>query len=190
MIATTTAQPTTIQIESVGRRHYVRGNTFPIKDRLRAAGFKWDRDERAWWTGKRDLAEQVIGATPAAAPAAQAAPAETTVGLDERVIRGRARYEGRTYYVLYHGPTRRGLGARLCSRDGSLVFWAKRPEAVQVVSRYEQPRSIAQLRAYAERRRAEQAGEVECPVCARLCRCDEGFCLHHHDGCDRCGAER
>jgi hypothetical protein len=30
----------------------------------------------------------------------------------------------------------------------------------------------------------------DCPLCAQYCVCDTGrFCAHHHDGCDRCGAE-
>lgn len=52
---------TTIQIETVGRRHYIVGNTYPIKDRLRTAGCKWDSERKAWWTGKAETAQQFAG---------------------------------------------------------------------------------------------------------------------------------
>lgn len=54
----------TITIQSEGRRHYLTGNTYPIKDAIRSAGCKWDRDRGAWWTGKREVAEALVsGAT-------------------------------------------------------------------------------------------------------------------------------
>lgn len=49
-----------ITISSEGRRHYIVGNTYPIKSAIKSAGCKWDRDRGAWWTGKREVAESLI----------------------------------------------------------------------------------------------------------------------------------
>ena len=40
-----------VQLKDVGRRTYILGHTYPIRDALRAAGAKWDSDARAWWIG-------------------------------------------------------------------------------------------------------------------------------------------
>src|SRR5690606_26519871 len=50
----------TITIKSEGRRHYLVGDTYPVKGAIRDAGCKWDRDRGAWWTGKRDVAEAIV----------------------------------------------------------------------------------------------------------------------------------
>lgn len=47
----------TIKIETRGRRHYVIGNTYPIRAELRGAGCKWDPDAQAWYSGKRETVE-------------------------------------------------------------------------------------------------------------------------------------
>lgn len=49
-----------ITIETRGRRHYLIGNTYPIKGAIRAAGCKWDPEAGAWWTGKRETAEELV----------------------------------------------------------------------------------------------------------------------------------
>jgi hypothetical protein len=48
-----------LSIESAGRRHYVRGDTYPLRERLRAAGAHWDAEARAWWFGQREAAERL-----------------------------------------------------------------------------------------------------------------------------------
>lgn len=48
---------TQITIETRGRRHYVLGNTYPIRAAIKAAGCKWDRDAGAWYSGSRDKVE-------------------------------------------------------------------------------------------------------------------------------------
>lgn len=56
-----------ISIQSEGRRHYLVGDTYALRDALRDAGAKWDPDHRAWWTGKKEVAEALVarlGATP------------------------------------------------------------------------------------------------------------------------------
>ena len=48
----------TIQIEKRGRRFYALGDTYSMRSRLKDAGFRWDPDTRAWWTGKKETADQ------------------------------------------------------------------------------------------------------------------------------------
>lgn len=131
-----------ITVETQGRRHYLKGNTYPLRDQLRAAGAKWDPDAKAWWTGKRDVAEQLAGtvsAAPAAAPAApgsdRGAKLADKVG-DDTAVFGRGVYKSREYLILWMGRTARGEAAKLAFLDGSSVFWAD-ADAVRVTKRYE-----------------------------------------------------
>lgn len=55
----------TITIQSEGRRHYLIGDTYPIKDAIRAAGCRFDGARKAWWTGKREVAESLLSAVQA-----------------------------------------------------------------------------------------------------------------------------
>jgi len=60
-------------IETVGRRHYLRGLPYAHKDIARAAGCKWDPDQRCWWTGRTDIAAEVAEAANAAEESARIA---------------------------------------------------------------------------------------------------------------------
>lgn len=69
-------------IETEGRRHYLTGNTYPLRDKLRALGAHWDGDRKAWWTSKRAALESLIAAAPVA-PAAYVAPVgEALIAID------------------------------------------------------------------------------------------------------------
>lgn len=144
----------TFAIEQIGRRHYITGNTYPHKTTLRDAGAHWDGARRAWWIGKRDVAEELVDQL----KQAQAEPKKETVDQDARVIRGRAEYKGKTYYVLAAGTSQRTGKpyAKLCSRDGALVFWARDDEPIKMLKTYDEPTSINRLRAYAERMKRER----------------------------------
>lgn len=108
--------------------------------------------------GKRDVAESFAAAAPAGQ--SSAAPREDSIRTDAQVIRGRATYEGKTYYLLYDGTTSRGRGVKLAFRDGSRVFWARNPDAVKTIASYQEARSIDGLRIYAERQKAREHGHV------------------------------
>lgn len=155
----------TIEIQTEGRRHYLAGNTYPIRDRLRAAGAKWDPDRRMWWTGKKEVAEQIVAE--AGQVQEQNHERERTEGVDKRarVIKGKARYKGRTYLVLFNGQTKRGPAAKLCFRDGSNVFWAD-GSAVEITKIYREPLSIARLDELAAEYR-EHGGDSEAVAEAR-----------------------
>jgi len=184
----------TTTLEQAGRRLYFRSAPYEVRGTLKALGAKWDPDRRSWWigSGKRAQAKELVARINATMTAQAEAERTEGISLDDRVITGRAAYEGKTYYLLTRGTSSRTgkAYAKLAYRDGSRVFWAARPEEVRVLREYREPTSIAALRAYAERRQAEQSSERECPLCARFCTCGTSFCHHHHDGCERCGEER
>lgn len=129
-----------ITIKSEGRRFYLVGDTYAIKDKLRAAGAKWDGDRRAWWTGKRDVAEKFLEAVDAAKSDQSAAqssePSADRLSADS-TIAGKATYKGRPYLLVWEGDTKRGRAAKLAFTDGSKIFWASAGE-YQVTKRYEE----------------------------------------------------
>lgn len=167
-----------ITIESAGRRHYLLGNTFPLRDQLRAAGAKWDPERKAWWTGKRDVAEQLV-AKLAAAPAGETSSsgaAEQSGPGESATVAGKAEYKGRTYYLAGRVDrgrthyddrvdavtTRDGAKCLLISRDGKLQFWAARGE-IRVIKTYDKPTTIGRLKRFAEGMRN---GSIQtCPNC-------------------------
>lgn len=180
-----------IQLDQTGRRIYLRGNTYPIKDQIKSLGGHWDPDSRAWWvgTGKREAVETLAAA--GANGNGNGNGNGDSVDLDARVIKGRAKYNGKTYYVLWAGTKRDGSpGAKLAFRDGSKTFWAKDGVQVQVLKTYQDPKSINSLRDYADRmKRESDGGECECSCHGgQYCDCP-AWCSFHHDGCDRCGCE-
>lgn len=133
-----------IKPEIQGRRVYLFGNTFGIKDAIKAAGGKWDPDQRAWWISttkandpdfQRLINDANSGASAPAQGQGQAAQgqgqyqAEQTKGTETKVI-GKALYKGKSYYVVFFGRTSRGNEAfKLSFRDGSKYFWADATEA-------------------------------------------------------------
>lgn len=170
----------TITVEQIGRRYYLVGNSFPYRDQLRDAGCHWDAGRKAWWTGKREDADDVAARCNKAeekfkqSPAARAEREEKRRGDgDSTVVAGRAEYKGRKYYIVgriergrtqwddrVHAVTSGdGNKCLLTFRDGSTTFWAAAREC-QVTKRYSKPQSIGDLAHFAERLKA---GDV--PVC-------------------------
>lgn len=76
-----------VRAERVARRTYLRGDTFPVRGLLKAAGCHWDREEQAWWMG--DHAEAT-----ALAEKASRAPAEAR---QEPATAQGGGYQGRRY---------------------------------------------------------------------------------------------
>lgn len=130
---------TGITVERIGRRSYLRGNTYPIKDQLKSAGAHWDGEQRAWWIGDHGKAEE-LAAKGAGGP--QAGGEERGNGASDKLtadskIAGKARYQGREYLLVWEGQTRKGFAAKLAFSDGSKIFWASQGE-YQVTKRYEE----------------------------------------------------
>lgn len=166
-----------ITVEQAGRRYYLRGDTYAIRDSLRAAGATWDADAKAWWTGKRETAEALIarfsssnnggndndngGTRPNNVP---------RDGMDTTVS-GRAEYKGRTYYIagsvsrpdgrwgradVRHVTTRDGQRMLLIFRDATSQFWAS-VDAIEIVKEYETPQTVQSLRDFAAQAEANRA---------------------------------
>lgn len=157
-----------ITLSTEGRRTYITGNTYPIRDRIRAIGAHWDAERKAWWTAKRDEAEKLIAklGQPPQAESKATQPQREAPG-ERATVAGRAEYKGKTYYIagrVERGRTsyddrvqavtsRDGATILLYSRDGSLQFWADR-SAVRVQKTYDRPQSIRGLKKFAEELRA------------------------------------
>ena len=186
---------TDITIETEGRRHYLIGNTYPIKDRLRAAGAKWDGDRRAWWTGKRELAEKLVGASTAVESGSRPSSERPSDSLSsDSEIAGKAQYKGKEYLLVWSGDTRRGPAAKLAFRDGSKVFWAplgevritKVYEAREYRGRREPGMTFGRLerlrKEYSEAKRQGNDDGIpngrryECPECGEYVTRGEGSC--------------
>ncbi len=117
-----------ISLDVQNSRIYLRGNTYPAKDKIKAAGGHWDADERAWWVGKAKLtaAQEIAGAV-----STSSAPQKPESLSDETAIRGKAAYKGKSgYLILWIGTTSRGEAVKLAFRDGSKVFWADKADVV------------------------------------------------------------
>lgn len=114
-----------LTLQQDGARVYVLGQTYALRDALRAAGGHWDSARRAWWVGraKRAEIEAVIAREATAATETERAPAadDRKPREDARVL-ARAAYKGKDYYVI--AETRDGARRLLAARDGAFQFWA------------------------------------------------------------------
>lgn len=70
-------------IEQIGRRHYLRGLPFALKDAAKAAGCKWDPDERAWWSASAEVAQRVMQGQSSEAPKTEQAQAQRKAPGDD-----------------------------------------------------------------------------------------------------------
>ena len=62
-------QASSLTVEVVGPRAYVRGNSYPFRDAIRSVGGHWDAEQKAWWVGATkadELRAALASATPAA----------------------------------------------------------------------------------------------------------------------------
>lgn len=188
-----------ITVETVGRRFYIKGDTFPLKDALRGAGCKWDPDARAWWTGKKEVADRFAAsgdAAPASGSSSSKRPGEGEGEGADTVVAGKATYRGQTYYVVgrvvrgrtryddWVEPvvTRDGSRVLLAFRDGSRTVWAplSGPEAARFDRHYKRPQTIGGLKVFAEEaKRARENGEG-CYFCGSItCEGARGSLCEH-----------
>lgn len=171
-----------IFVETIKRRHYFRGAPYDIKDFLWERGAQWDTEAKMWWIdGKRAEAEEILAQALEPVQRAErlrvqrAMKADAGVDLDARVIVGRAKYKGKSYYVLV-APTRfedGGLACKLVFRDGSRTFWARE---VEMQREYREPTSIKSLRAFAARRGPGPGEPYECEECGENVLTGVGGC--------------
>ncbi len=177
-----------ITLQLAAKRIYFAGNTFPIKDKIKALGGHWDGDRKMWWVGSAKAAEaNALIAELAGSAASPASTDKPKVSDDSKVV-GKATYKGRSYYVLWMGRCNSGAEkAHLTVLDGSIDFWADLA-ACEITKRYS-PReyrgrteytTIGGLRRFIEKaRRVEASGEA-----MPMAGCQECRNLGHM--CDRC----
>ncbi len=174
-----------MQIEKVERRYYLRGLPFGLKDTAKFRGCKWDPDQRAWWTGKADVAQdiQTIAETPTAASSPTEGTSEETNDAPKQYVAGKATYNGRTYYIagsvrkgrtdwddtVIPVKTRDGAKTLLLFTAGTAKFWAA-TTAIQVTKYYDKPQTIRGLQRFREE--AQRNGGT------------------HRDACPNCGSTR
>lgn len=113
-----------------GRRYYISGNTYPIRSQLRAAGCNWDGGRKAWWTGKKEVAERFA--------ATEVTKTGGDTPSDDTRLKGRVRYKNRSYYVIAESRDAKRL--RLTTLDAKLCFWAD-SSACEWLKRYS-PREV------------------------------------------------
>jgi hypothetical protein len=190
---------TSINVERIGRRSYLRGNTYPIKDQLRSAGAHWDGEQRAWWIGDHAKAVELAGGAQSGDSGSEQPRNADQLSADARIA-GKARYKGREYLLVWEGATKRGRAAKLAFTDGSKVFWANAGE-YEVTKIYESRESsyrggrsptehmtfgrLQRLREKYARARKEGAvddgGRIlgtryECPECGEYVTAGQGSC--------------
>lgn len=148
-----------------GARLYLAGNTFPLKEVIKAAGGHWDGDRKMWWVGKvkRSLIEQSIDKSASPQPAIGA---KRIPGMSATVS-GRVEYKGKIFYLagkILRGrthwddgvapiETKDGSKFLLYARDGTFEFWAAR-NVVTVTKQYSKPQTIQGLANFAADRKA------------------------------------
>lgn len=140
-------------LEKVGRRYYVRGDSYSLKDTLKENGCKWDATERAWYTANKEAAEAILAIFENAGDK-KGERVEVTEGMATEVC-GRLQYKGAAYYYSWEGQTKSGdRKAKAVTMDGTKSFWVTYPD-YQVTAAYKNKRTIQNLKDYAEKKKAQ-----------------------------------
>ncbi|TXH55356.1 MAG: hypothetical protein E6Q97_08950 [Desulfurellales bacterium] len=162
------ATATQLGIEQVGSRVYITGNSYPVKERLKAVGCHWDAERKQWWigTGKRETIEAVLAGTDGAEPT----ETEKQEQLSRKPLIGKIEYKGRVYFGI--GYSTRTRKYHLTVMDCSIEFWALETECT-IVKQYEArqyrgqsiPQTIAGLRRFMEQQKNSATRRVQCVEC-------------------------
>lgn len=119
-----------ILLQTEGRRIYLSGNTFPIKDDIKSIGGKWDAERKMWWVGvgKADEAKALCEAKTSAP-----SPVKTVANPDEIRLTGKGKYKGREYYAGSFTQDRTRVRLLTLPDDSGkfLDFWAPCSEVEQ-----------------------------------------------------------
>lgn len=180
-------------MQTEGRRIYLAGNTFPIKSQIKSAGGHWDNDRKMWWigTGKKEEIEKAISTGNSSAAASTVTVRQEETGENIKV-KGKARYKGHIYFVVWSGTTSRGEAFKLAFRAGSKVFWADAAE-VQWEKYYQEREwrgrkegypTIGSINSYAERMKT--AAKTSSYGDAGWMNNGCADCRQKGDWCDRC----
>lgn len=126
-------------VKQEGRRFYLENASYDHREWIKANGCHWDAATKRWWTGRAAVAEELVAGQQIA----------TKVPRDDRddklqensKLLGRAMYRGREYFLLWHGTTKAGTGAKLAYMDGSKIFWARLDDVV-IINRFRNGQGI------------------------------------------------
>ncbi len=123
-------------ILEVGKRLYVTGNTYAIKDQLKSIGCHWDADRKQWWIGKAKQADlqKIVDGNSGASQSSGGYVAPTAEELSQKPCSGQVEYKGRKYYVV--GQSSKTSKLLLTVLDCSISFWAAQSDC-RWVKRYE-----------------------------------------------------
>lgn len=180
-----------MSILTVGSRLYVAGNTYAIKDQLKAIGCHWDADRKQWWIGKAKAAElaKIVDRNSGSTSQDSSSSgyvAPTADELSKKPCTGKVEYKGRTYYVVGESKTGKLL---LTVLDCSISFWAEQ-SVCRWVKRYE---TRTQFQGYSRgnvevhqtvgsiRRFIEQSKRDDQELASG--RIPAGYCVDLEDGC-------
>lgn len=179
-----------IRLEKQGQRIYLLGDTYGMKDQIKAMGGHWDADRRAWWVGTKKEAEARQLAEGGAGPPTKQNP-------DDIRLTGKGRYKGRVYYA--GSITRDGTRVRLLTLPDTkgeyLDFWAPCAE-VEEIKRYapreyrgrQEYTTLGSIARFIEKeRRARERGDPVCAACGKsgeLVQDLEDGLMKHRGCCD------
>ena len=179
-----------ITLHKEGRRFYIQGLPYDLRQLAKNEGCKWDPARRMWWSGREEVARSVMER--AIARLSEKRERGDTVDPSEKAIFGIAYYKGRKYPVLWHGTTRSGeYRAKLAFWDGSKVFWTKEP--FELAASWSTPKSLEDLRGSGPRRKSKYPASVPASHGrsyrrAPRCGCTDPYCDCYTGRC-RCGPE-
>lgn len=181
-----------VTTEKVGQRIYVVGDSYAIKDKLKAEGCHWDSDRKQWWIGiaKSNAITHLL---------ANAKPEEAKLEDPDSIkVIGKVLYKGKHYYVRWKGHSEKHgcMRARLVTLDGKLDFYVSvgitddtakivKTYSSQVDRRgYETFMTLGKIRRFIEEQKSgREQGKQQCAECGKYSND-----LHHdlEDGMMKC----
>lgn len=185
-----------ITTEKTGARIYVTGNTYSVKDRLKAAGCHWDGERKQWWIGaaKAEAIAEIVNGLVSQPMGAVSDSSD----LGKSRVYAQVECKNRKYYVIAESHSNNRC--RLTVLDGSINFWVAmgdckliktyhprevwdgRRNSGKTITRYTTLDSLREF--IADRKRAEESGEVCCAECGRpgdlVADLEDGQLKHRH----------
>jgi hypothetical protein len=131
-------------------RIYLTGNTYPVREEIKAAGGKWDPERKAWWvTPDKRPAMLRIAAKVRHLPKAQRGPKFPPGNHDPVIGEARLANDNRNYLIgwmgrLKNGPKAGALFAKLITLDGTRSFW-KTGKEIRILRRFEEPQPLGHI---------------------------------------------
>lgn len=154
----------------------ITGNTFPVKDQLKALGGKWDAAGKGWAVPeeKAEEARGLVAGAKSAPPAA--GPLAASQGLapepDQARVLAKVKYKGQDYFVIAESQAQNRC--RICKMNGT-GFWVDMADCERLKTY--QPREFRGRKEYttlgsirrfvAGQKRLEESGAERCAACGK-----------------------